>query len=109
MFDCQFSVRIISKILQAKRIVSHLGRAKPERLVDELMNELQTVETLNMNIERTPTPPFFRLSPIKRMTGQPNTTDDEKLENQTTVTQLEKGTLHTKRHSTNEDLTTADG
>ncbi|KAL5012719.1 hypothetical protein ScPMuIL_011270 [Solemya velum] len=93
----------------AKRIVSHLGRAKPERLVDELMNELQTVETLNMNIERTPTPPFFRLSPIKRMTGQPNTTDDEKLENQTTVTQLEKGTLHTKRHSTNEDLTTADG
>lgn len=87
--------------MQAKRIITYLGRAKPERLVDELMNELQTVETLNMTIERTQTPPYFRLSHQKRSTVASNTTDDEKLVNQTD-TPLEKGTLHTKRHSANE-------
>lgn len=88
----------------AKRVVSYLGRARPERLVDELMNELQTVETLNMTIERTQTPPYFRLSQTKRYTVPINTTDDEKLETQPGDVPLEKGTLHTKRHSTNEDL-----
>ncbi|XP_048243647.1 protein furry-like isoform X3 [Haliotis rufescens] len=87
-----------------KRVVSYLGRAKPEKLVDELMNELQTVETLNMNIERTQTPPYYRLSAQRKVGGAPNTTDDEKLVCQTTDCQLEKGVLHTKRHSTNEDL-----
>ena len=28
-------------VSQAKRVVTYLGRSKPERLVDELMNELQ--------------------------------------------------------------------
>ena len=83
--------------------MSYIGRTKPERLVDELMAELQTVETLNMNIERTQTPPFFRLSVIKRPTLLPNVTDDEKLESQTSDVTLEKGTLHTKRHSANQD------
>ena len=44
----------------AKRVVTYLGRAKPEKLVDELMGELQTVETLSVNIERTQTPPYYR-------------------------------------------------
>ncbi|XP_048776245.2 protein furry homolog-like isoform X3 [Ostrea edulis] len=88
----------------AKRVVSYLGRARPERLVDELMNELQTVETLNMTIERTQTPPYFRLSQIKRNPITVNTTDDEKLETHPGDAPLEKGTLHTKRHSANEDL-----
>ncbi|XP_061189012.1 protein furry-like [Saccostrea echinata] len=87
----------------AKRVVSYLGRARPERLVDELMNELQTVETLNMTIERTQTPPYFRLSQTKRNPVTINTTDDEKLETHPDAP-LEKGTLHTKRHSANEDL-----
>ncbi|KAL3879804.1 hypothetical protein ACJMK2_032086 [Sinanodonta woodiana] len=87
----------------AQRVVSYLGRARPERLADELMNELQTVETLNVNIERTQTPPFFRLSNVKKPNVAPNTTDDEKLENQVTDCTLEKGTLHTKRHSANND------
>lgn len=65
------------------------------------MAELQTVETLNLNIERTQTPPFFRLSVIRRQAIIPNTTDDEKLESQVTDITLEKGTLHTKRHSAN--------
>lgn len=67
------------------------------------MAELQTVETLNLNIERTQTPPFFRLSVIRRPLIVPNTTDDEKLECHTTDIALEKGTLHTKRHSANQD------
>lgn len=97
-------LRSVFVVAQAKRVVSYLGRARPERLVDELMNELQTVETLNMTIERTQTPPYFRLSQTKRYTVPINTTDDEKLETQPGDVPLEKGTLHTKRHSTNEDL-----
>ncbi|XP_052797247.1 protein furry-like isoform X3 [Mya arenaria] len=87
----------------AKRVVSYIGRARPERLVDELMAELQTVETLNLNIERTQTPPFFRLSVIRRPTILQNTTDDEKLESSVADITLEKGLLHTKRHSANPD------
>ena len=83
--------------------MGYIGRTKHERLVDELMAELQTVETLNMNIERTQTPPFFRLSVIKRSTLLPNVTDDEKIESQTSDVTLEKGTLHTKRHSANQE------
>lgn len=97
-------LRGVFVVAQAKRVVSYLGRARPERLVDELMNELQTVETLNMTIERTQTPPYFRLSQTKRYIVPINTTDDEKLETQPGDVPLEKGTLHTKRHSTNEDL-----
>ncbi|XP_052278154.1 protein furry-like isoform X3 [Dreissena polymorpha] len=87
----------------AKRVVSYIGRARPERLVDELMAEMQTVETLNLNIERTQTPPFFRLSVIRRPMVPMNTTDDEKMESHVTDLTLEKGTLHTKRHSANPD------
>ncbi|XP_025086109.1 protein furry homolog isoform X4 [Pomacea canaliculata] len=88
----------------AKRVVTYLGRAKPEKLVDEIMNELQTVETLNMNIERTQTPPFYRLSQLRKSPAANNTTDDEKLVNHEPDVQLQKGVLHTKRHSANEDI-----
>ncbi|KAK6173602.1 hypothetical protein SNE40_017022 [Patella caerulea] len=90
-------------LLYVKRVLSYLGRAKPEKLVDELMNELQSIETLNMSIERTQTPPYYRLSPMRKIPATNNTTDDEKIVCQT-ADQLEKGILHTKRHSTNEDL-----
>ncbi|ESO93945.1 hypothetical protein LOTGIDRAFT_105090, partial [Lottia gigantea] len=86
-----------------KRVMSYLGRSKPEKLVDELMNELQSIETLNMSIERTQTPPYYRLSPMRKIPNVNNTTDDEKVVCQS-HDQLEKGILHTKRHSTNEDL-----
>lgn len=90
----------------AKRVISYLGRAKPEKLVDELMAELQTVETLNQTIERTQTPPFYRLSSLKKAGMNANTTDDEKLGcSQAADNLLEKGVLHTKRHSTCEEIT----
>ncbi|XP_041356858.1 protein furry-like isoform X3 [Gigantopelta aegis] len=91
-------------LLIVKRVVGYLGRAKPEKLVDEVMGELQSVETLNMNIERTRTPPYYRLSSQRKLNATANTTDDEKLVCQTDPGQLEKGVLHTKRHSANEDL-----
>ena len=45
---------------KAKRVVLYLGRSQPVKILDELMSELQTVETLNCSIERTETPPFYR-------------------------------------------------
>lgn len=43
-----------------------MARTCPNRLLDELMTELQTVETLNCLIERTETPPFYRLTSMRK-------------------------------------------
>lgn len=64
----------------------------------------QTVETLNVNIERTQTPPYYRLSSIKKVATMANSADDEKQISPPLDYQLEKGILHTKRHSANEDV-----
>ncbi|KOB68310.1 Protein furry [Operophtera brumata] len=53
----------------AKRVVLYLARSRPERLLDEMMTELQTVETLNCLIERTETPPFYRLTSMRKATS----------------------------------------
>lgn len=53
-------------ILQAKRVVLYLARIQPTRLLDEMMFELQTIETLNCLIERTETPPFYRLTVMRK-------------------------------------------
>ncbi|KAK4300624.1 hypothetical protein Pmani_027179 [Petrolisthes manimaculis] len=84
----------------AKRVVVYVARARPDRLVEELMAEMGTVETLNCVIERTETPPFFRLTSMRKTsshgegggvggtgTGQQDGAGSE------------RGTLHTKRHS----------
>ena len=47
-------------------MVIYLGRARPERLLDELINELQTIETMSCLIERTETPPFFRVTSLRK-------------------------------------------
>lgn len=44
----------------------YLARVQPTKLFDEMMTELQTVETLNFNIERTETPPFYRLTMMRK-------------------------------------------
>ena len=61
---------------KARRVIVYLGRAKPDRLVDEMMNELRTIEPLTFTVERTQTPPFFRLSVKKH---QNSSSDDEGL------------------------------
>ena len=43
-----------------KRVIVSLGRCKADRLVEELVAELHLVETVNANVDRTETPPFFR-------------------------------------------------
>uniref|UniRef100_A0A1S4MZI1 Uncharacterized protein n=1 Tax=Pediculus humanus subsp. corporis TaxID=121224 RepID=A0A1S4MZI1_PEDHC len=85
-----------------KRVVLYLARSRPDRLLDEMMNELQMVETLNCLIERTETPPFYRLTSMRKasshsdgpsgMAGQNDTGNRNELG-------VEKGTIHTKRHS----------
>lgn len=93
-------------LVYIKRVMTYLGRAMPERLVEHLMVELKTVETLNQIIERTQTPPFYRLGSIQHSQPTANSTDDEKLGGSyQSSTPLEKGMLHTKRHSANEDIT----
>lgn len=61
--------------------------------MDELMIELQTIETLNCLIERTETPPFYRLTSMRKTSSQVGNYDAKHNES------VEKGTIHTKRHS----------
>ncbi|XP_017780111.1 PREDICTED: protein furry isoform X2 [Nicrophorus vespilloides] len=86
----------------AKRVILYLARVAHIRLLDEMMFELQTVETLNCLIERTETPPFYRLTVMRKasshsdgaggVVGQADFCSRIDLG-------VEKGTIHTKRHS----------
>ncbi|CAG9770963.1 unnamed protein product [Ceutorhynchus assimilis] len=86
----------------AKRVVLYLARVQPVRLLDEMMLELQTVETLNCLIERTETPPFYRLTVMRKTSSHSDGTNgvagqsDSSSRNDLSI---EKGTIHTKRHS----------
>lgn len=63
------------------------------------MAELQTVETLNCLIERTETLPFYRLTSMRKASshsdGPATGTNDSRIQE----LGVEKGTIHTKRHS----------
>ncbi|XP_052746628.1 protein furry isoform X1 [Bicyclus anynana] len=87
----------------AKRVVLYLARSRPERLLDEMMTELQTVETLNCLIERTETPPFYRLTSMRKATSGhsdgPGTGSQDATGRTGELALVEKGTIHTKRHS----------
>ena len=112
----------------AKRIAIYLARAQPERVIDELMADLQAVELLSFNAERTEAFPYFRIVHRKCSathledhessnnnyghnnstyaihrrttigTATGNTTNDSR-ETSTSALITEIGTLHTKRHS----------
>ncbi|CAG2053461.1 unnamed protein product [Timema podura] len=86
----------------AKRVVVYLARARPERLLDEMMTELQTVETLNCLIERTETPPFYRLTSMRKASSHsdgPGGVAGQADQGSRSELGVEKGTIHTKRHS----------
>ncbi|XP_059059814.1 protein furry [Achroia grisella] len=87
----------------AKRVVLYLARSRPERLLDEMMTELQTVETLNCLIERTETPPFYRLTSMRKATSGhsdgPGIGSQDATGRAGELAPVEKGTIHTKRHS----------
>lgn len=79
-------------------MVLYLARARPDRLVDEMMTELQTVETLNCLIERTETPPFYRLTSMRKASSHSDAPTADPA-NPPRDLGVEKGTIHTKRHS----------
>ncbi|CAL4082255.1 unnamed protein product, partial [Meganyctiphanes norvegica] len=83
----------------AKRVTVYVGRARPDRLVEELMAEMGTVETLNCVIERTETPPFFRLTSMRKTSSHGEGGGVGGSGVATEAVQSERGTLHTKRHS----------
>ncbi|CAH2001764.1 unnamed protein product [Acanthoscelides obtectus] len=86
----------------AKRVVLYLARVQPVRLLDEMMVELQTVETLNCLIERTETPPFYRLTVMRKASSHSDGTNGVAGQADSTSRNdisIEKGTIHTKRHS----------
>lgn len=56
-------------------MVLYLARVQPVRLLDEMMVELQTVETLNCLIERTETPPFYRLTVMRKASSHSDGTN----------------------------------
>lgn len=86
----------------AKRVVVYLARVQTARLLDEMMFELQTVETLNCLIERTETPPFYRLTVMRKTSSHSDGTGGVAGQTDTNSRSdlgVEKGTIHTKRHS----------
>jgi len=93
----------------SKRVILYLGRSQPVRTLDEIMLELQTVETFNVIIERTETPPYYRLTNLRKGSSNlENNNVGRELEtigivpgSKTDLT-IEKGVIHTKRHSQEE-------
>uniref|UniRef100_A0A1B6DZ54 Protein furry n=1 Tax=Clastoptera arizonana TaxID=38151 RepID=A0A1B6DZ54_9HEMI len=83
----------------AKRVVLYVARARPDRLLDEMMIELQTVETLNCLIERTETPPFYRLTSMRKASSHSDPGPGQADPANRSDLAIEKGTIHTKRHS----------
>ena len=88
----------------AKKVVIYLSHSKPERLIDEMMSELQTVESLNCLTERTEAPPFYRITNIRKISGHSDdgangSNNNSEGGNSSVITFSESGTLHTKRHS----------
>lgn len=83
----------------AKRVVLYLARARPDRLLDEMMTELQTIETLNCLIERTETPPFYRLTSMRKASSHSDPGPGQADPASRSDLAVEKGTIHTKRHS----------
>ncbi len=83
-----------------KRVLLYLGRSQPVKTLEEMMFELQCVETLNCSIERTETPPFYRLTSLRKASSNSESNVHLTSSRQDLVnTGTEKGTIHTKRHS----------
>ncbi|ESO09038.1 hypothetical protein HELRODRAFT_109994 [Helobdella robusta] len=99
-------------VSSAKKIITYLARTRKDHLIDELMNELRTIEPLNFNVERIETAPFFRLT--KRQIATSASVDDDGTNNVERNLQHHQqqhqqqpqqhhqqhlGLIHTKRHS----------
>ena len=90
----------------AKKIILYMCKNHEERLLDELLNELQMTESLNISLERTDTLPFYRINH-----SLPTYSTSSQISGMSTVRKLpmilttneHRGVLHTKRHHSGED------
>ena len=85
----------------AKRVLLYLGRSMPVKTLEEMMAELETVETLNFMIERTETPPFYRLTSLRKSADSES---NMHLNSSRQDLSSEKGTIHTKRHAQDQEI-----
>ena len=85
----------------AKRVLLYLGRSMPVKTLEDMMTELETVETLNCTIERTETPPFYRLTSLRPKAS--NSESNIHLNSSSQNLSSEKGTIHTKRHAQDQE------
>jgi hypothetical protein len=94
----------------AKKIILYMCKNHEERLLNELLNELQITESLNISLERTDTLPFFRLnnSSTILINSNNNNNNSTQISGTSTVRKLantneSRGFIHTKRHHSGED------
>ncbi|CAF0781184.1 unnamed protein product [Adineta steineri] len=102
----------------AKKIILYMCKNHEERLLNELLNELQITESLNISLERTDTLPFFRFNNSSSIFSMNNNNNSNNNNNNNSLTQLSeinntlrksthsqehKGIIHTKRHHSGED------
>ncbi|CAF4517265.1 unnamed protein product, partial [Rotaria magnacalcarata] len=91
----------------AKKIILYMCKNHEERLLNELLNELQITESLNISLERTDTLPFYRFNNStptffinNTSTTQSSGTNSVR---KTSNMNEHRGVLHTKRHDSGED------
>jgi hypothetical protein len=98
----------------AKKIILYMCKNHEERLLNELLNELQITESLNISLERTDTLPFFRSnnSSINLINSNNNNNNNNSNSTQlsgtntvrkSTNTNESRGFLPTKRHHSGDD------
>ena len=88
----------------AKKIILYMCKNHEERLLNELLNELQITESLNISLERTDTLPFYRLTQPTTSSPMQSTGTASARKLPTILTTNEnRGVLHTKRHHSGED------
>lgn len=93
----------------AKKIILYMCKNHEERLLNELLNELQITESLNISLERTDTLPFYRFNSsgptfyINNTTSSSTQLSDMNTIRKTSNMNENRGVLHTKRHDSGED------
>lgn len=94
----------------AKKIILYMCKNHEERLLNELLNELQITESLNISLERTDTLPFYRSTSSvptffinNNSNGSSAQLSDMNTVRRTSHMSENRGVLHTKRHDSGED------
>ena len=95
----------------AKKIILYMCKNHEERLLNELLNELQITESLSIALDRTDTLPFYRFhhsSSVYSLNSSANSayvsgTNSARKSSTLSSANENRGVLHTKRHHSGED------